>query len=257
MPHPSRAGGRSMIGIFLGGLLGVALLVGIIVFFNQPPAPPSCPDGQVCPVPPPATLQPGRTPGPGQTQAPGQTPAATLAPGQTAAPTPASNAAPFVSGTLWSSASLGYSFEYDDSFWTLAKDEDAFAQLTVGPVEVDIIGYPASTSVDAALADVEGNIDSFVIGRAANDRTYDALLGPAIGFVPGDGAVFAGTYKNTDGTVGDPVGITLMAATHNQATVVVLVLVDNPDDKFGSGTLQHAARQAADDVVKTFLWGGG
>jgi hypothetical protein len=262
MPHPSRRGGNTIIGTFVGALVGVAVLVGIIVFFSQPPPPTSCPEGQLCPPPPPPTLAP-RSPGPSGSLPPNKTPQPTPSggplpsPGQSPQPTPASNAAPYVGGKVWRSQTLGYSFEYDPGLWTLGEEDDAFAQLLLGPVEVDVIGYPSSTSVDGALQDVLKQTDNFVIGRAPNTRSYDALLGAGIGYVRGKGAVFSGTFKNPDGTPGDTAGITVMAATKGNATVVFVVLVENPDKAFGSGTLQLAARREVDQMVKTFLWEGG
>lgn len=261
MPHPPRRGGSTIIGTFIGVLVGVAVLVGIVVFFNQPPPPPSCPEGQLCPAPPPATLAP-RSPGPSGSF-PNQTPQATVSggplpsAGQSPQPTPASNAAPFVGGKVWRSQALGYSFEYDPGLWTLGEEEDAFAQLLLGPVEVDVIGYPSSMSVDGALEDALKQTDNFLIGRAPNTRSYDALLGPGIGYVRGKGAVFSATFKNPDGTPGDTAGMTIMAATKGNATVVIVVLVENPDKAFGGGTLQLAARREVDAIVKTFLWEGG
>ena len=263
MPHPARRGGNAIIGIFIGALVGVAVLVGIIVFASQPPPPDTCPDGVLCPPPPPPTIPTGGSPRPtGTTTGSLPTPVPTAqgttpGPGQSPQPTPASNAAPFVGGKVWRSQTLGYSFEYDDTLWTLGKEDDAFAQLLLGPVEVDVVGYPSSTSVDEALQQTLQNVDTFVIGRAPNTRPYDALLGPSIGYVNGKGGVFSGTFKNADGTPGDTAGIALMAATQGKATVVFLVLVENPDNDFGSGTLNHAARVEVDKFVKTFLWEGG
>jgi hypothetical protein len=262
MPHPTRRGGNAIIGIFVGALVGVAVLVGIIVFASQPPPPPACPEGVLCQAPPPAEPPTGGTPRPTATTSAIATPqptaqGATPAPGQSPQPTPESNAAPFVGGSVWRSQTLGYSFEYDGNAWTLDKEDAAFSRLLLGPVELDIIGYPSSTSVDAALQDALQQVDSFVIGRAPNTRPYDALLGPGIGYIRGKGAVFSGTFKNADGTPGDTAGITLMAATQGKATVVLIVLVDNPDSPYGSGTLQHAARSLVDRIVKTFLWEGG
>jgi len=261
MPHPTRRGGNAIIGIFIGALVGVAVLVGIILLASQPPPPDTCPDGVLCPPPPPPTIPTGGSPRPTGTTT-GSTPVPTAqgttpGPGQSPQPTPASNAAPFVAGKVWRSQTLGYSFEYDDSLWTLGQQDAAFAQLLLGPVEVDVVGYPSSTSVDEALQQTLQNVDTFVIGRAPNTRPYDALLGPSIGYVNGKGGVFSGTFKNADGTPGDSAGIALMAATQGKATVVFLVLVENPDKDFGSGTLNHAARSEVDEMVKTFLWEGG
>jgi len=265
-PHPTRRGGNAIIGIFVGALVGVAVLVGIIVFASQPPPPPACPEGVLCPAPPPPSLPPNGSPRPSATTgafatpqptAQGTTPSTTPAPGESPQATPQSNAAPFVGGTVWRSQTLGYSFEYDSSTWTLNREDAAFSQLLLGPVEVDVLGFPSSTSVDAALQKALEQVDSFVIGRAPNTRPYDALLGPGIGYIRGKGAVFSGTFKNPDGTPGDSAGITVMAATQGKATVVFVVLVENPDNAFGSGTLQHAARTMVDRIVKTFLWEGG
>lgn len=275
MPHAARGGNTAIIAVFIGALIGVAVLVGIIVLAGQPKQPAACPPGQFCPpVPPPSfapvasstpafTLPPLTTPlptTPGQTAAPtpaGQTPG----PVGTPVPTPASNAAPHVAGTVWRSSTLGYSFEYDSGLWTLQKEDAAYAELKLGfrnsDVLLDVIGFPGSTSVDSALQEIYTKTDTFVIGRTANTRPYDALLGPGIGYIRGEGDTFLGTLKNSDGTPGDPVSVTAMGATDGKSTVVVVVLVANPDKDLGGDTLQHGARQAADDIVKTFLWSGG
>jgi hypothetical protein len=268
-PQQSRSRSGPMLAIFIGALIGIGVLVGIIVLASQPPPPKPCPQDTFCPPDPRPTVPPDRTPGPGETVVPGTTlpPVETAAPtpaGQTPqpgqpSPTPASNAPPFVAGTVYRSTSLGYSFEYDSSAdqWTLVKSEPAYAQLQLGPVELDVIGFSGDTSVDSALQTVYTQTDGFIIGRAKNTRDYDALLGPSIGYVAGSGGVFSGTWQNADGTPGDPVGITIMASTNGRATVVVIVFVTGPDRQFGNGTLDHAGRREVDKIIKTFLWEGG
>jgi hypothetical protein len=270
-PQRSRSGSGPILAIFIGAIVGIAVLVGIIVLANQPTPPEACPVGEICPREPPATLRP--TVAPGQTQQPGQTvpPGQTLppletplptpvgqtpGPGATAVPTPVSNAAPFVAGTVWRSRTLGYSFEYDPTTWKLNDSADAFADLLLGPAEFAVRGFPGDVSVQTALDTVLAQVDTFVIGRASNPRGYDAVLGPSIGYLRGDGGVYSGTFKNADGTPGDPVGIAVMASTNGRVTIAVLLLVDNPDKAFGKGTIQHTVRAIADNIVKTFLWEG-
>jgi hypothetical protein len=247
-PHASRATGSAMIGIFIGALVGIAVLVGIIVLASQPQPPEGCPVGEVCPPEPQPTFRPRPTLQPGQAPLPGQT----------ALPTPVSNALPFVGGTVWRSPTLGYSFEYDADIWRVEASEDAYAHLRVNStqrdIELDVIGFSGDVSVDAALQNVYNQTDSFIIGRAQNTRRYDAVLGAGIGYVRGEGDVFSGTFKNADGTPGDPAGITVMAATNGRVTIAMIVLVHFPDSKFAGGTLQHAARATADSIVQTFLW---
>src|SRR6185503_12656093 len=114
-PHPARGGSNMVIGIFLGCLVGVAILVGIIVFAGTPPPPEGCPVGEICPPAPPASFQPKPSSTPGGTLPPLPTPG-TQTPGPgSPAPTPQSNAAPYVAGKVWRSTTLGYSFEYDEA----------------------------------------------------------------------------------------------------------------------------------------------
>jgi len=261
-----------MIGLFIGALLGIAVLVGIIVLAGQPGPPESCPADTICPPPPPPstprpTLAAGQTTPPVQTLPPGVTPAPTPegqtpGPDTTPLPTPISNAPPAVSGEVWRSPTLGYSFEYDSKVWRVIDSRDAFVHLAInfrpdlelGPVELQIIGFPGDTTVDSALQNVLGQVDTFVIGRAQNTRTYDALLGPGIGYVRGEGDVYSGTFRNGDGSPGAPAGITIMGATNGHATVVLLVLTTNPDKIFSGMSVQHLGRADADQIVKTFLW---
>jgi len=96
-----------------------------------------------------------------------------------------------------------------------------------------------------------------MIGRSANTVTYDAILGPSIGYMRGKGAAFDGTYKNADGTPGDLVGMTAVAATDGQVTVVIIVDVANPYGVISGMTVNHAMRGLADNFAITFLWPGG
>ena len=255
-----------MIVIFVGALVGICVLVAILVLFNEPPPPEGCPVGELCPPQAPASLQPRPSQQPGQTLSPLQTPAPTPAgqtpgPGASSAPTPASNAAPFVGGAVWRSATLGYSFEYDSDLWDLEESTDDYARLRVFSsrynIEFDVLGFPGDVSVDEALQAIYQQTDSLVIGRSPNTRTYDALLGAGIGYVRGDGDVFSGTFKNADGSPGDGAGITVMAATNGRLTLAVVVLVHDPETDLGGMTLQHAARDLADKIVKTVIWETG
>ena len=153
----------------------------------------TCPDGVAVPSAATGHAPPGGSPGPPARQPvvcprlcprPGPHPSG---PGQSPQPTPASNAAPFVGGKVWRSQSLGYSFEYDDSLWTLGKEDDAFAQLLLGPVEVDVIGYPSEhVGRRSAAADPQELTPSLSVGRPTRAATTPCL-GPGIGYVQRQG----------------------------------------------------------------------
>jgi hypothetical protein len=112
----------------------------------------------------------------------------------------------------------------------------------------------AATSVDEAIANQLSVVDTFLIGRVKDTDDYDALLGPSIGYVNGQGDVYSGTLLSSDGTPVAPGGVTVLAATDGRLTVSVVVIVGSPDAKVGSGTHQHAARESADEFLKTFDW---
>ena len=99
-------------------------------------------------------------------------------------------------------------------------------------------------------------VDERIIARAPDADEYDALLGPSIGYIRGEGAVFGGTLLGRDGTPVAPAGVVVMSSTDGRITVAVVLLVATPDVRLGSETHLHAVRDAADDFLKTFNWGG-
>jgi hypothetical protein len=100
-----------------------------------------------------------------------------------------------------------------------------------------------------------GVVDTFMIARTPDTDDYDAVLGPGIGYVRGEGAVFSGILLGADGTPVAPGGVTIMASTNGRITVAVVVIVAEPDASSGGDTLQHQVRDAVDDIVKSFDWG--
>ena len=267
-PQPSRAKPTAIIAIFVGVMLGLALVVGILVMFSQPKPPePPCATGEHCapqPSLPPVSPASPSTPPVGPTAPPitSPTPGTTLAPGQTATPiplpstTPASNAAPLISETEFRNEALGYSFEYDSGLWTMTEQGDTYAVFVSVPFDAQLIIQvtDASTTprqiMDAELAFVDG----FMIGRVEDPDSYDALLGPSIGYIRGEGTVYAGTMTSQDGTPVGPGGVTILGATDGRLSAGVIVIVWSPDEQLGGETHQHAARSTADLLIKTFDW---
>jgi hypothetical protein len=93
------------------------------------------------------------------------------------------------------------------------------------------------------------------VGRVADNDPYDALLGPSIGYVRGEGGVFSGTLTSQDGTPLAPGGVTILSATDGRITVAMLIIVGTPDALLGEDTThQKAVRSAADEILKTFDW---
>jgi hypothetical protein len=266
-PPPPAATTKSpttIIALFVGGMLALAVIAILFVLFNQPEPPaPECEPGKVC-APAPSLPPVAVSPSPGGTALPTNAPTpvpATLAPGATATPfvpgpSPASNSPIVLSGELWQSDDLDYSFEYDANRWSLQDSPANVAVFySVGfDAQLVIKAVPATTSPAELIAEQLGVVDTFMVGRVKDADDYDALLGPSIGYVDGEGDVWSGVLVGNDGNPLAPGGVTVLAATDGRLTVAVLVLVGSPDAQVGSGTHQHAVRRQADEFLKTFDW---
>jgi len=282
-PQPAHHGGRSIAIIFIAGIaIFAAVGIGIVLMLQPPPPAEQCREGEACNPPAQPTLPadpgtspvavvtptpastatsgPGETPTPGPTATPvgpGPTPTGSPPIGPTPTPGPVSSAPPHVGGTVWTSSTLGYSFEYDADDWRLLDEDEDYAELGLGPANFIVLGFPGTTGVAAAMADVTGRLDNFILGRTPNTRSYDALLGPSIGYIRGEGAVYSGTFRNADGTPGEAAGITILGSTDGRVTVVIAVLVSGPDRPLGGDTIQAIVRSYGDEILKTFDWGTG
>jgi hypothetical protein len=260
-PAPATKSPTTIIALFVGGMLALAILAIVFVLFSQPKPPaPECEPGKVCAPQPSLPPVASNLPSPGVTAAP-TAPPASLAPGATATPftppaSPVSNSPIVLSGELWQSEALSYSFEYDPERWSLqtSTDDTAVFFSTRFDAQVVIRAVPAQTSPAELIAQQLGVIDTIMVGRVRDTDDYDALLGPSIGYVDGEGDVWSGVLLSNDGTPVAPGGVTLLAATDGRLTVSVLVLVGSPDADVGSGTQQHRVRGLADEFLKTFDW---
>jgi hypothetical protein len=190
------------------------------------------------------------TPGvPGASQ-PGLPPA-TLPPSN-----PSDNSPPVIAGTLYTDKSLGYSFEYDADAWSLGDTVPGSAVLNSQffDAQVWVDAKTADTSTQQMIQTELGDVDNFLTARTADTDTYDALLGPEIGYVPGDGGVWSGTLVGKDGLPLAPGGVTIVSASDGRITVAVVIVVGTPDAQMQGETQEHNVRSAADDILKTFQW---
>ncbi len=276
--QPGGPGGNraAIIAVFIGVLIAIIAIAGVVIFLNRPPIPePPCPPSRPCApgptLPPVAGVSP--TPGavatPRPTTAPQPTPATSGAPAtpttgspapSTPAPveTPGSNSpALLLGGSQWRSATLGYGFEYDASLFQLSQESDTLAVFDVPDLNAQVVVDATEDDITAAemIEREAAQIDTFMIARTDDTDDYDAVLGPGIGYVRGETAVYSGILLGADGTPVAPGGVTVMASTNGRITVALIVIVGEPDSALGGDTLQHAVRDAVDDIVKSFDWG--
>ena len=246
-----------IVAVFVGVLLALALIGGVLVMLSAPPPPvPPCPPNQPCaPVP---SLPPvaGGSPLPISTPRPQGSPATLPTPGAPLPSTPTSDSPPVVANTLYTDSSLGYSFEYDPEVFALADHSDGSAVLSgqFFDTQIWIDAATSNTSPSKMIENELGFVDRFLIARVPDTDTYDALLGPSIGYVPGQGGVFSGTLTSRDGTPIAPGGVAIVSSSDGRITVAVVVIVGTPDARQGGDTQEHAVRSAADDILKTFNW---
>jgi hypothetical protein len=261
----------AIVAVFVGVLMGLALVAAVVVLLSAPPPPVAqCQPGQPCSDPPAslppiaeATAQPSGAPPSATVRPSAPAPSPSPSPLPTGAPaspvpteTPTSDSPPAVSGTVWRDDSLSYSFEYDDRVFTLSQSNDGLAVLDGNFFDTQVVirAVPAATSPRQLIDEQLARVDRFLIGRVADTDPYDALLGPSIGYIRGEGGVFSGTLVSQDGTPLAPGGVTIVASTDGRITVAVLAIVGTPDVLLGSDTHQNAVRSAADEILKTFDW---
>jgi hypothetical protein len=172
---------------------------------------------------------------------------------------PISNSPPLVAGQVWTSAALGYSFEYDPDNFDLSSPDDktAILDLNFADGEIVVHGAQGSVSVSQMIEDELATVDTFMIGRTLDNADIDAVLGGSIGYLRGEARVYSGTLLGSNGTPVAPGGITIVAATDGRITAAVIVIVGNPDSLLGDKAQQYVVRQAADQILKTFNWGNG
>jgi hypothetical protein len=161
-----------------------------------------------------------------------------------------------VSGTVYTDASLGYGFEYNPDVFTLGDSGNGFAVLNGNffDTQIWVDAVTADTSPGQMIANELARVDRFLIARVADTDAYDALLGPSIGYVRGQGGVWSGTVVGRDGTPVAPGGVTIVSSTDGRITAAVVVIVGTPDARQGGETQQHQVRSNADDILKTFKW---
>jgi len=151
----------AIIAIFVGAMLALGILAVVFIVFNQP-APPTPRASRARRARPSvaaagvvrfavAKRRPYRGPHGRATDAP---PGATPTPFVPPTSTPVSNSPVVLSGTLWQSATLNYSFEYDPERWTLIDSTDDTAVFSSVNFDAQAIihAVPATTSVAELIA---------------------------------------------------------------------------------------------------------
>lgn len=273
-PGGSGLGAAAIVSAFVGLLVLVAAVAALVIFMSQPPTPtPPCQPGVPCapgPSLPPVSVA---TPTPRTTAVPasgvpstGQPPTAQPSGAPSTAlpspgfpqPTPVTDSPPVIlGGSTWRSPTLGYGFEFDAGTFQLSRSDDELAVLDSVLLDGQVVVQATTADVSPAeMIDQQTTVvDGFMISRTKDKDDYDALLGPSIGYVSGEGAVYSGILLSSDGTPVAPGGVTVLASTDGRITVAVTVIVAEPDSRFGSDTYQHILRSMADDILKTFDWG--
>jgi hypothetical protein len=237
----------------LGGFavaLGIILVgAALVATAAKPPEPPpDCKPGQACGGPPPVNPAPSAS----ATTIPGPTASASISPG------PSADRVGIRAGVPWKSTELGYEFEYDDSLWVIEHQDGRSAEFRLNAsIDASLVvqAVPAIEAGAEALAKRRlAEIASSVPDLAPDDRGRYAILGPAIGYVDGVGGSFAGSVTSPQGAT-TPIGLSLIAASDGHTSVVITLIVADPDVPVGDEWAQRVVREsAAELIVKTFRW---
>lgn len=246
-----------LLAVFLGVLLVLSLGAAAVVLALSPgrrPAP--CPPGQVCAPPPPGQPRASAAPGALATNRP-------IASGSAGAghfepqDEPPSTSPPLVNGQVWTSRNLGYSFDWDPDLWSLSFEDGQTAVLDNSIGELVVVGSAAGTSADQLIGQQLSTIDGFTVGRTLDSSDVDAVLGAHIGYVSAQAQVYSATLLDNGGTPSAPANITVVAASNGRISAAVVVIAANPDSEAHGQPNLTIVRQSADQILKTFDWGGG
>jgi hypothetical protein len=219
-PRKARIGRSSIIAAAVGVFVGVAVVATVIVLVRDPGTPaPTCRPPESC----------------GPPQGP---------PG-------------LVSLSVWDSP-LGYSFRYDAARWTVEPMSDGTgAVLKLFGREdavLRVVGSEDATP-EEALAALADSIRETAPDLAEDVRNFRRVLGPAVGYLDGVGASFAGTTDSPQGP-GHPVLVSAMSARAAGVTVTVSVVMigDRWQERIEGGWLGEQVFGLADSVINTVTW---
>jgi hypothetical protein len=176
-------------------------------------------------------------------------------------PTPqAATAKPLVSGKVWKSKALGFSFSYNTNVWKVANEGPRGVLLKWGiPQRPDlnllllIQGTPLSENPPAQLLQKQiAALKGDILGLRSDPSPKHALLGPAIGYVTGNavGGPYSGTIDTPQGP-GPRIALLSMAATDGRISLVATALTTSPEQ------IKLALMGQADSVLNTLHWPSG
>ncbi len=257
-PAPAKMSPVAILAVFLATMLVLSLGAAVVVFALSPgPQPAPCAANQVCAPPPPgqprASTPPGASPGPTNQPIPSGSPGTgRFEP----ADEPPSTAAPLVNGEIWNSGSLGYSFEWDPDLWSLSFQDDQTAVLDNSIGELVVVGASSDTSVDQLIQQQLSIVDGFTVGRALDSSDVDAVLGAHVGYIDAHAQVYSATLLDNSGTPSAPANVTVVGASNGRMSAAIIVIAANPDDDSHGQPNLTIVRQSADQILKTFNWGG-
>jgi Pro-kumamolisin, activation domain/Subtilase family len=172
----------------------------------------------------------------------------------------AATAKPLVSGGVWKSNALGFSFSYNTNVWKVANEGPRGVLLKWGiPQRPDlnllllIQGTPLSENPPAQLLQKQiAALKGDILGLRSDPSPKHALLGPAIGYVTGNavGGPYSGTIDTPQGP-GPPIALLSMAATDGRISLVATALTTSPEQ------IKLALMGQADSVLNTLHWPSG
>jgi hypothetical protein len=164
-------------------------------------------------------------------------------------------AAPLVNLSVWRSAQAGFSLEYDSSLFGIARQGRIGVTLgtrlkdgTSGAINIEAI---PGASPAAAIAGQVSVLRETVAQLTRDDSPAGEILGPAVGFHSGSGAVFKGELTGPQG-VSQAVVIAIESASKGDRTITATVLAAAAD----SGA-QSPLYSLADQIVNSVKWQAG
>jgi ribosomal protein L32 len=164
-------------------------------------------------------------------------------------PVLASTSATFAGYAAWRSPAFGYTVRWGRDDWSITAESATGLALAgsdgVSSLTVEGATAPPAQLISAGVAALRGEL----LGLTPDANAADQLLGPNVGLVPGDGAVYSGATI-TPQAPHAPVAVAIVSAARGGVTITARVVTPA-----GGAGDQIDVLQRADDVIDSIEWG--
>jgi hypothetical protein len=159
---------------------------------------------------------------------------------------------PLVNEQVYRSSQLRFTLDYPGNLLTVTQHTGALVQLAFADGSGSLLVQgtrSAQTSPPAAVAAEVSNLKARLSGLARDTQHQDALLGINVGYRPGVGGPYLGTFAGPQGP-SQTAAIAIQSASDGKVTITTTAVVFHVQDRQAKSN----DYQAADAVFNSIRW---